>query len=56
VYLHGSAGDLAAAAEGQVAMTATDVVRHLGAAWRRLANAGPSAPERRDIDRSEPGL
>jgi hydroxyethylthiazole kinase-like uncharacterized protein yjeF len=56
VYLHGSAGDLAAAAEGQVAMTATDVVRHLGAAWRRLANAGPSTPERRDIDRSEPGL
>jgi hydroxyethylthiazole kinase-like uncharacterized protein yjeF len=39
VFLHGSAGDLAADAEGEVAMTAGDVVRHLGAAWRRLAEA-----------------
>jgi hydroxyethylthiazole kinase-like uncharacterized protein yjeF len=36
VFLHGSAGDLAAEAVGEVAMTAGDVVRHLGAAWRGL--------------------
>jgi ADP-dependent NAD(P)H-hydrate dehydratase / NAD(P)H-hydrate epimerase len=43
VFLHGSAGDLAAEAEGQVAMTAGDVVRHLGAAWQRLAEPERSA-------------
>ncbi|HKC56664.1 MAG TPA: NAD(P)H-hydrate dehydratase [Vicinamibacterales bacterium] len=36
VFLHGSAGDLAEAEEGQVAMTATDVIAHLGAALTRL--------------------
>ena len=30
VFLHGAAGDLAEAMEGQVAMTATDVIAHLG--------------------------
>ena len=36
VFLHGSAGDLAEAEEGQVAMTATDVIAHLGDALTRL--------------------
>ncbi len=30
VYLHGTAGDLAEAAEGEVALTASDVLAHLG--------------------------
>ena len=30
VYLHGLAGDLAEADEGEVAMTATDIIAHLG--------------------------
>ena len=33
VYLHGKAGDLAAAAVGAPALVAGDVLRHLGAAW-----------------------
>jgi NAD(P)H-hydrate epimerase len=32
VFLHGVAGDLAEASEGQVAMTATDVLAQIGAA------------------------
>ena len=36
VFLHGAAGDLAEAEEGQVAMTATDVIAHLGDALTRL--------------------
>ncbi|HEY3161566.1 MAG TPA: NAD(P)H-hydrate dehydratase [Vicinamibacterales bacterium] len=36
VFLHGAAGDLAEAEEGQVAMTATDVIAHLGEALTRL--------------------
>lgn len=36
VYLHGLAGDLAEADEGEVAMTATDVVMHLGDALLEL--------------------
>jgi NAD(P)H-hydrate epimerase len=36
VFLHGAAGDLAEAAEGQVAMTASDVVDCLGDALGRL--------------------
>jgi NAD(P)H-hydrate epimerase len=36
VYLHGSAGDLAEAAEGEVALTATDVLAHLGDAVLEL--------------------
>jgi hydroxyethylthiazole kinase-like uncharacterized protein yjeF len=38
VFLHGAAGDLAAADEGQVAMIATDVLGYLGAALNRLTN------------------
>jgi NAD(P)H-hydrate epimerase len=38
VFLHGAAGDLAEAEEGQVAMIATDVVAHLGDALNRLCN------------------
>ena len=38
VFLHGAAGDLAEADEGQVAMTATDVIAHLGDALNRLCN------------------
>jgi NAD(P)H-hydrate epimerase len=38
VFLHGAAGDLAEAAEGQVAMTATDVIAHLGDALNRVSN------------------
>lgn len=36
VYLHGLAGDLAAAAESQEAMTAGDITRYLGKAFRTL--------------------
>jgi len=38
VFLHGAAGDLAEADEGQVSMTATDVIAHLGDALNRLRN------------------
>jgi NAD(P)H-hydrate epimerase len=38
VFLHGAAGDLAESAEGQVAMTATDVLGYLGDALNRLVN------------------
>ncbi|MEQ1572761.1 MAG: NAD(P)H-hydrate dehydratase [Vicinamibacterales bacterium] len=38
VFLHGAAGDLAEASEGQVAMTAMDVLAHLGDALSRLTN------------------
>ncbi len=43
VYLHGAAGDLAAAALGEVAMTAGDIVAHLGEATLDLTSgeAGP---------------
>ena len=37
VYLHGKAGDLAAAAVGAPALVAGDVLRYLGAAWRAVA-------------------
>jgi NAD(P)H-hydrate epimerase len=39
VYLHGAAGDLAADDEGQVAMTAGDLVAHLGDAVLELTAA-----------------
>jgi ADP-dependent NAD(P)H-hydrate dehydratase / NAD(P)H-hydrate epimerase len=39
-YLHGLAGDLAAAAVGQEALAAGDMVEHLPAAWKRW-RAGP---------------
>jgi NAD(P)H-hydrate epimerase len=37
VFLHGAAGDLAEAREGQVAMTASDLVSHLGDALNQLS-------------------
>jgi len=40
VFLHGAAGDLAEAEEGQVAMTATDVIACLGEALNRLTKPG----------------
>ncbi|MCX6539413.1 MAG: NAD(P)H-hydrate dehydratase [Acidobacteria bacterium] len=44
VYLHGAAGDMAASVEGQVAMAAGDILRHLGEAELTLmAPAEPSA-------------
>ena len=43
VYLHGAAGDLAARAEGQVAMTAGDILRHLGQAELALTDPGRDA-------------
>jgi NAD(P)H-hydrate epimerase len=43
VFLHGAAGDLAEASEGQVAMTATDVVSHLGEALNRLTGVEKDA-------------
>ena len=38
VFLHGAAGDVAEAREGQVSMVASDVVGHLGDALMRLCN------------------
>ena len=43
VFLHGIAGDLAEASEGQVAMTASSVVEHLGGALAQLTN--PQRPD-----------
>jgi len=49
VYLHGMAGDLADADEGDVALVASDIVAHLGAAVqeltgrRRVSNQGSSS-------------
>jgi ADP-dependent NAD(P)H-hydrate dehydratase / NAD(P)H-hydrate epimerase len=40
VFLHGAAGDLAEADEGQVAMTATDLLAHLGDALKHLSGNG----------------
>jgi NAD(P)H-hydrate epimerase len=40
VYLHGKAGDLAAAAVGGPALVAGDVLRFLGAAWRGVSDEG----------------
>jgi NAD(P)H-hydrate epimerase len=37
VYLHGMAGDLAEAAEGEVALTPSDVIAHLGDAVLELS-------------------
>ncbi|MEI6668772.1 MAG: NAD(P)H-hydrate dehydratase [Acidobacteriota bacterium] len=45
VFLHGAAGDLAASVEGQVALTAGDILRHLGDAERAL-----SRPDAGDLD------
>jgi NAD(P)H-hydrate epimerase len=40
VFLHGAAGDLAEAACGQIAMTSTDLLSHLGDAVNGLLNRG----------------
>jgi ADP-dependent NAD(P)H-hydrate dehydratase len=37
VHVHGVAGDCTAASKSERAMTAADIVEHLGAAWQRLA-------------------
>jgi NAD(P)H-hydrate epimerase len=47
VYLHGLAGDLAEADEGEVAMTSTDVAGHVGDAILDLT------ARRRVVDRSQ---
>jgi len=41
VYLHGAAGDLAAAEFGETAMTAGDIIAELGSAMRELASDQP---------------
>ena len=38
VYLHGSAGDIYANTESEESLTANDLVRHLGQAFRELKN------------------
>jgi NAD(P)H-hydrate epimerase len=43
VYLHGAAGDLAAADLGEAAMTAGDIVARIGAATLALASDTPEA-------------
>ena len=49
VYLHGMAGDLAEADEGEVSMTAGDVVGHLGDAIMELT------ARRKVVDRNAQG-
>ena len=44
VFLHGHAGDLASRSVGQPAVTAGDVLQHLGPAW--LDTLGVSRQER----------
>jgi NAD(P)H-hydrate epimerase len=44
VFLHGAAGDLAEHECGQVAMTATDLLAHLGDALTALLNRGQTEP------------
>jgi NAD(P)H-hydrate epimerase len=47
VYLHGAAGDLAAAEEGELGLIAGDVLARLGRAARDLAGPSSSRPLRR---------
>ena len=42
VFLHGAAGDLAEREQGEVAMTATDLLDQLGDALRALLQRGPA--------------
>jgi NAD(P)H-hydrate epimerase len=42
-FLHGAAGDLAEQRLGQVAMTATDLLEHLGQALTRLTGTEADA-------------
>jgi NAD(P)H-hydrate repair Nnr-like enzyme with NAD(P)H-hydrate dehydratase domain len=44
VFLHGTAGDLAETECGQVAMTATDLLDHLGDAVASLLNRARAEP------------
>ena len=46
VYLHGAAGDLAAADEGEVSMTAGDLVRRIGRATAALTTPREAAERR----------
>jgi NAD(P)H-hydrate repair Nnr-like enzyme with NAD(P)H-hydrate dehydratase domain len=43
VFLHGAAGDLAEASQGQVGMIATDLLDHLGGALKVLVEPRISA-------------
>ena len=43
VFLHGAAGDLAESSTGQIAMTATDLLRHLGDALAHLTGTQKEA-------------
>jgi NAD(P)H-hydrate epimerase len=43
VFLHGAAGDLAEADRGQVSMTATDLLEHLGEALNQLSGRSDPA-------------
>jgi NAD(P)H-hydrate epimerase len=43
VYLHGAAGDLAAAEQGETSLVAGDLLAHLGAATRQLTDDRPAA-------------
>jgi NAD(P)H-hydrate repair Nnr-like enzyme with NAD(P)H-hydrate dehydratase domain len=46
VYVHGAAGDLAALDEGEVSMTAGDLVRRIGKATTALMTPGETAGRR----------
>jgi NAD(P)H-hydrate epimerase len=48
IYLHAMAGDLAEADEGEIAMTASDLVGHLGDAVLELTATRKVEPARRD--------
>jgi NAD(P)H-hydrate epimerase len=39
MYVHGLAGDFAAKAEGQYALMASDIINHLGLAFKTLENS-----------------
>jgi NAD(P)H-hydrate repair Nnr-like enzyme with NAD(P)H-hydrate dehydratase domain len=45
VYLHGMAGDLAEAAEGEIAMTSADLAAHIGSAILELTGRRKSERE-----------
>jgi ADP-dependent NAD(P)H-hydrate dehydratase / NAD(P)H-hydrate epimerase len=45
VYLHGTAGDLAEASVGEVALTASDVIEHLGDAVLELTARRRTPPD-----------